>query len=344
MLLENIDLQNENIRKSLLLKDDFESSWLTYKAQYMAALDLLFGIANEKKYQMNSLAMPFLFMFRHTIELLLKEECTQRKVDVPKVHELDRIANSLTGKAYMKAQTEVLNWDTQGDEFRYNVWGEWQKNGYGDLLDVYSASSYISSEEKMNNIIKKGDDMLHNELTFHLSDVIYLGHVRTQYDLCVTKLLNSVVNDESKIDDIFLPIMFCVRHSVELALKSSLLELCEKQEATMENIRHTHSLESLFNELDKYLKIAIDKIPKSDFLYKETTEKRILWNTLRARIQQLDSKSLAFRFPCDRLSLVDRDLVVQTLEMYQNVDSYLTFCVSVLKNSGYIDGFEIDLN
>lgn len=28
MLLEKIDLQNEYIRKSLLLKDNFESSWV----------------------------------------------------------------------------------------------------------------------------------------------------------------------------------------------------------------------------------------------------------------------------------------------------------------------------
>lgn len=31
MLLEKIDLQNKYIRKSLLLKDNFESSWVTYK-------------------------------------------------------------------------------------------------------------------------------------------------------------------------------------------------------------------------------------------------------------------------------------------------------------------------
>lgn len=69
-----------------------------------------------------------------------------------------------------------------------------------------------------------------------------------------------------------------------------------------------------------------------------------MWNALRAKIQQLDSKSLAFRFPCNKLVLIDITLIVQTLELYQKVDAYLTFCVDVLKRSGYIVDFENDLN
>jgi|GEM_PF-5941899 len=116
MLLEKIDLQNKYIRKSLLLKDNFESSWVTYKKQYMAALDLLFGIAKEKRYQMNSMSMPFLFIFRHTVELLLKEECVKKNFEIQKVHDLSRIAAKLGDKTslQMQGQTVVLDWDTQG--------------------------------------------------------------------------------------------------------------------------------------------------------------------------------------------------------------------------------------
>lgn len=113
---------------------------------------------------------------------------------------------------------------------------------------------------------------------------------------------------------------------------------------TTESVKQTHSLEKLFNELDKYLDVAINKIPKNDPLYEDTVEKRKLWNALRAKIQQLDSKSLAFRFPCNKLVPIDITLIVQTLELYQKVDAYLTFCVDVLKSSGYIVDFDIDLN
>lgn len=344
MLLEKIDLQNDSIRKALLLKDNFESSWLAYKTQYMATLDLLFGVAKEKRYQMNPIFMPFLFIFRHTVELVLKEECTKRNVEILNVHDLSRIAKQLDEDTflYLKGQTAVLNWDTQGDEFRYNIWTDWAQMRNGELLDIYSASSFFSSNQKMANAIGVGDKKLHDEMTFHLRDVSNLGQVRTQYDLCATKLLNRVLDGVSQIDAVFLPIMFCFRHGMELALKSSLLELCRINIATAESVKQTHSLEKLFNELDKYLGVAINKIPKHDFLYKETVEKRKLWNTLRARIQQMDSKSLAFRFPCDSLVAVDTTLIVQTLELYQKVDAYLTFCVDVLRNSGYISDIEID--
>ena len=342
MLLEKIDLQNKYIRKSLLLKDNFESSWVTYKKQYMAALDLLFGIAKEKRYQMNSMSMPFLFIFRHTVELLLKEECVKKNFEIQKVHDLSRIAAKLGDKTLlqMQGQTVVLDWDTQGDEFRYNTWTDWAKKGYGEKLDVYFASSFFSLEQKMVNAIELGDKKLHEEMTFHLRELSYLGQVRTQYDLCATKLLNS----KSQIDAVFLPLMFCFRHGMELALKSSLLELYKINKMTTESVKQTHSLEKLFNELDKYLDVAINKIPKNDPLYEDTVEKRKLWNALRAKIQQLDSKSLAFRFPCNKLVPIDITLIVQTLELYQKVDAYLTFCVDVLKSSGYIVDFDIDLN
>ena len=325
MLLEKIDLQNKYIRKSLLLKDNFESSWVTYKKQYMAALDLLFGIAKEKRYQMNSMSMPFLFIFRHTVELLLKEECVKKNFEIQKVHDLSRIAAKLGDKTLlqMQGQTVVLDWDTQGDEFRYNTWTDWAKKGYGEKLDVYFASSFFSLEQKMVNAIELGDKKLHEEMTFHLRELSYLGQVRTQYDLCATKLLNRVLDSKSQIDAVFLPLMFCFRHGMELALKSSLLELYK---------------------INKNLGVAINKIPKHDPLYEDTVEKRKLWNALRAKIQQLDSKSLAFRFPCNKLVPIDITLIVQTLELYQKVDAYLTFCVDVLKSSGYIVDFDIDLN
>lgn len=262
------------------------------------------------------------------------------------MHDLSRIAAKLGDKTLlqMQGQTVVLDWDTQGDEFRYNTWTDWAKKGYGEKLDVYFASSFFSLEQKMVNAIELGDKKLHEEMTFHLRELSYLGQVRTQYDLCATKLLNRVLDSKSQIDAVFLPLMFCFRHGMELALKSSLLELYKINKMTTESVKQTHSLEKLFNELDKYLGVAINKILKHDPLYEDTVEKRKLWNALRAKIQQLDSKSLAFRFPCNKLVPIDITLIVQTLELYQKVDAYLTFCVDVLESSGYIVDFDIDLN
>ena len=266
----------------------------------------------------------------------------------------------------MQGQTVVLDWDTQGDEFRYNTWTDWAKKGYGEKLDVYFASSFFSLEQKMVNAIELGDKKLHEEMTFHLRELSYLGQVRTQYDLCATKLLNRVLDSHSPLDAIFLPLMFCFRHGMELALKSSLLELYKINKMTTESVKQTHSLEKLFNELDKYLGVAINKIPKHNPLYEDTVEKRKLWNALRAKIQQLDSKSLAFRIFWKRyewllnpaeVELLDtkfiewhedfavpEDQLNAAIAENEKVDAYLTFCVDVLESSGYIVDFDIDLN
>ena len=75
MLLKNFDLKDAEVQKSLLLNKDFCSSWQSYRKQYMTALDLLFGLAKKKKCQLNSMSMPFMFIFRHSVELMLKVEC-----------------------------------------------------------------------------------------------------------------------------------------------------------------------------------------------------------------------------------------------------------------------------
>ena len=229
MLLKNFDLKDAEVQKSLLLNKDFCSSWQSYRKQYMTALDLLFGLAKS---------MPFMFIFRHSVELMLKEECNNKNIEIPKVHALLEITDSFGEFDNLdKEKLSVLNWNTQGDEFRYNVWENWKHNVDGELLDVYSASSYFSSTQNFDNVIELGDKKLHNELTFHLRDVLYLEQVRTQYDLCTLNLVNSVLGGNKTIDTVFLPIMFCLRHGMELALKSSLLQLVGLGETSKENIK-----------------------------------------------------------------------------------------------------------
>lgn len=59
---------------------------------------------------------------------------------------------------------------------------------------------------------------------------------------------------------------------------------------------------------------------------------------------RMETSYRIFKIPCNKLVLIDITLIVQTLELYQKVDAYLTFCVDVLKSSGYIVDFENDLN
>lgn len=334
MLLEKINLKNDKVQKSLLLNDDFCSSWLSYKEQYMTALDLLFGITKKKKCQLNSMFMPFMFIFRHSVELMLKEECDKKNIEIPKNHDLSSIIE-LLGEydSLNKEKLSVLNFNTQGDEFRYYDWENWKNNVDSELLDVYSASAYFSSMQNLDNVIGLGNKKLHNDLTFHLRDILYLGQVRTQYDLCALNLVNCVLDGNKTIDSVFLPIMFCLRHGMELALKSSLQQLVELGETSKENIKKIHSLGKLSNVLDKWLDFAIEELSQPS-LYKETISKRKLWNSLKEKVQYLDAKSLTFRFPNVSVASFEKDIVVQILDLYQQVDSYLTFLIDVMGDNG----------
>lgn len=331
MLLKKFDLKDAEVQKSLFLNNDFYSSWLSYKKQYMTALDLLFGITKEKKCQLNSMFMPFMFIFRHSVELMLKEECDKKNIEIPKNHALSSIIELLGGfDSLNNEKLSVLNFNTQGDEFRYYVWENWKNNVDRELLDVYSASSYFSSMQNLDNVIGLGDKKLHDKFIFHLRDILCLGQVRTQYDLCALNLVNCVLEGNTTIDSIFLPIMFCLRHGIELALKSSLLQLVGLGETSKENIKKTHSLGKLSNVLDEWLDLVVAKMAQQSPLYKETISKRKLWNSLKEKVQYWDAKSLTFRFPNVCVASFEKDIVVQILDLYQQVDSYLTFCVDVL--------------
>lgn len=79
-------------------------------------------------------------------------------------------------------------------------------------------------------------------------------------------------------------------------------------------------------------------------MYKETISKRKLWNSLKEKIQRLDARSLTFRFPDVSVVSFEKDIVIQILDLYQQVNSYLTFCIDVLANNcGYaINVTELD--
>ena len=57
---------------------------------------------------------------------MLKMECNNKNIEIPKVHALLEITDSLGEfDSLDKEKLSVLNWNTQGDEFRYNVWENW---------------------------------------------------------------------------------------------------------------------------------------------------------------------------------------------------------------------------
>ena len=62
----------ENERKFAFTVSDYQNNWEYYYIQYSKVLNFLLGIANEKHYLINCQHRSFMFIFRHTVELMLK--------------------------------------------------------------------------------------------------------------------------------------------------------------------------------------------------------------------------------------------------------------------------------
>lgn len=73
---------NEN--RFTLPVSDCHNNWEYYYIQYSKVLDFLLGIANEKHYQINCQHRSFMFIFRHTVELMLKSVVNEKGIAPPK--------------------------------------------------------------------------------------------------------------------------------------------------------------------------------------------------------------------------------------------------------------------
>lgn len=76
----------ENVNIFTLLVSDYQNNWEYYYIQYSKVLDFLLGIANEKHYQINCQHRTFMFIFRHTVELMLKYVANEKGIAPPEIH------------------------------------------------------------------------------------------------------------------------------------------------------------------------------------------------------------------------------------------------------------------
>ena len=76
----------ENDRKFTLPVSDYQNNWKYYYIQYSKVFDFLLSIANEKQYQINCQHRSFMFIFRHTVELMLKYVANEEAIAPPEIH------------------------------------------------------------------------------------------------------------------------------------------------------------------------------------------------------------------------------------------------------------------
>lgn len=355
MIFDKIDVNTEAVKVSLLLAvENFESSWCFYKKQYMECLDFFFGIANQKKYKINKEGMPFLFIFRHTVELALKEKISKTNINFSHLntHSLSELLNLIEDDALPSdflSKLSVLNVNNDGSCFRYIKDKEGCRYWKKQSLEAYSAAVYFSSicqeafsVNMQNRITDSNMNKMKGELTVY-TDNLNLGQLRTCYDFALSEILGGINGGQLNINDVYLPVLFLVRHGLELAFKQSLADFNEKlTDKQKSKIDGEHSLKLLFAYWDEHLNISIKNMGKNlEEVRKKARLDRVSTVALQNKLSLLDQKSYAFRFPFDDKGNpldfhLEREAILDIVKLYQEVDSYVTFATPYFQQIGIV--------
>lgn len=341
----------ENEKKFSITVSNYHNDWKYYYIQYSKVFEYLLGLANEKQYQINCQHRSFMFIFRHTVELMLKYIASENGIEPQNTHNLMKLANNL-GPDFSTLIQSLTHLFAEGDGamFRYDTGIDGNPYfGTYNVLEVYLDCQAFIQFTKDNygrfslypicQEIDVNDKILKHELSFYTHECRGLGCIRSHYDFTTDFLVQGVINGHLSINDIYLPLLFLLRHGIELALKSNLQDIGNKIPIDkQEEIGGIHSIERLYHILLNYIKPAVDKIPQGEKFKAETES--FIQNTelLNKCIHNLDTQSKTFRFPnmTNPLVLKEKSLI-DALKLYYATDAFLTNAVDVLLFAGYIE-------
>ncbi|MBE9467894.1 MAG: hypothetical protein IMY72_06165 [Bacteroidetes bacterium] len=355
MLFEKIDFENKSHIEKFIITKKFDcNTWEDYYNSYNYALKCILEEGFSKNYDLNCKAKCILFLIRHSIELCLKLNLYNKKLPIPNSHIFKDLISAYPEDYKFQVSLikilHLIDLDKDGSCYRYVANKDTNAN-YFTHEDVTKVYEILQLHWSLNNTtefeigtifpemefskIKKWD------LTFHLGEANLLGPLRTQYDQCIEVLVVGIIEDRFDVNEIFVPLMFLIRHSLELALKSNIIEV--QNFSTLikgKDYSNEHSLARLFNCYHDYLtKVDFSKL--SQELNKEIEIYLIEYAKLNEVIHQLDKNSQHFRFPTNvkgdfhniQLSKIS---FIDVLKLYYYTDPFLTFSNNVLEENGIL--------
>ena len=325
----------------------YKNEWSYYYKQYITAYDYLIGIANNKQYQMNCQFMSFMFIFRQSVELMLKYQLSTINQVIPLTHSLSKLAEGLDERFIrLVNNTPKLYPDSDGSQFRYyNSNDGTPYFHHSEILKVANdCNTFINFANNdcpivhIKNSINPRDKVIDHELCFYTSECRGLGFVRSHYDMTLDCLTLAIINGGLDANDIYLPILFLIRHGIELAIKSNLLDLgnslSEKGQRALVN---EHNVFQLFKLLSENIEGAINSIPKDDKFRTEAERYKTKVIELKDLIHKFDAKSDIFRYPGGKNLKFKEDVILTALKLYYETDAFLTNAVLVLFEAGYLE-------
>jgi hypothetical protein len=177
-------------------------------------------------------------------------------------------------------------------------------------------------------------------LTLHLGETRQLMHIKTQYDQIIEFLMSGILTYKFDLKRLYLPLLFLVRHSLEIGLKYNISEIQRMSSLIKsKDYSNEHSLFSLYNCYSDFLN-QIEKEQLDEKTYKEIREFQTSFKSLNNIIHNLDKNSNYFRFPIPESEQTKWTLTNKTLfnimKLYYFTDKFITFTNNVLEYEGII--------
>ncbi len=174
-------------------------------------------------------------------------------------------------------------------------------------------------ENLPENISIREIDKLTAYVGYSNSDMNLFG----QYENAVDILINKIIEEKHRIDSISHPLLYLMRHTIELGLKENIKYLRKYSKLNITRNK-THSLKDLALEFERnYYKIETDN--NFDNFTKEEFKKYI--SDLNDTIQILNEDASAFRYTlsADSNKIFEHSDTINVFELKKLFDNSVTF-------------------
>lgn len=176
----------------------------------------------------------------------------------------------------------------------------------------------------------------------------YLGyntswwHFYNDYRIAVDDIVTSIESGENPIDTVALPLLFLVRHSIELGLKANILQF-QKINKKIDKIKlggkDSHSIEFLYDKFMEHLDKITKKHKINKDILKQIKEYKSKFDPLKIKLHNLDKGSYCFRYPVDiygnrNFTWNTRENLFEILNLYYAIQPFILYTTDVLEDIG----------
>lgn len=356
MLFKKFKLKGRDVATRLkFLSITSANNWDTY---YHAYADALYAIMEEglnKGYPYNQNGRAILFLMRHCLELQMKAEAVRRKLQMVNSHNFEDIAAPFGGISALPAELQhlisMVDKDFDGSCYRYARDPSTGSLFFPNGIQIDTSKFFKEHAEMVKNGIWGARSISPEmnfdnrgciwDLTFHMGESNTMWHIRAQFNGLIEILLEEIIEGRIALQEIYIPLLFMVRHSLELVLKANVADADQYMPGINSlKLKREHKLTQVLNAYSKFLdSLDLRKMPRPT--RKKLSRFRKKYDVLNSTLHQLDVHSRIFRFPTDKagtlqaipIGKINMQLIV---ELLYYTDSFLTFTDLVLEDNGII--------